>query len=342
MTDPLDHIAAEQLDHQLRSAAAVAADSLELVAALVEEAKAGRVHELLGFPSWTAYLADALGGKLHVPDAVRSELIGLLSDEGMSVRGISAVTRVSKSAVSRQVSHGGTREPQSESVHAPLPVVGLDGKVYRKRQPKPVSPNWSGDVGNVVVPLPTTTPTVKYTTFVVDPPWRYENTSSRGAAENHYGTMSIRELRDLHVVPDLADKNAHLYLWTTTSHLRDAFEVMESWGFTYKSDLVWVKPQMGMGNYVRVSHEHVLFGVKGRLPTLANNVVSHFSAPRRRHSQKPPVFLDIVERLSPGPRLEVFSRCLKTLGVGKECECARCLKGWDVWGNQAADREESA
>lgn len=339
MSDSLDRTSAEQLDHQLREAVAVAAGSLELVAGLVAEAKARGVHETLGYPSWTAYLADALGGKLHVPDALRSELIGLLAGEGVSVRGIAAVTGVSKSAVARQVSHDGTPELQSESGHAPSPVVGLDGKVYRKRQPKPTR---SGDTGSVVVPLPIATPTVKYKTFVVDPPWRYENTSSRGAAENHYGTMSIRELCDLHVVPDLADKNAHLYLWTTTSHLRDAFEVMEAWGFAYKSDLVWTKPQMGMGNYVRVSHEHILFGVKGKLPTLSNSVVSHFSAPRRRHSQKPPVFLDIVERLSPGPRLEVFSRCLKTLGVGKECECARCLKGWDVWGNQAADREESA
>lgn len=340
MTDPLDHIAAEQLDHQLRSAAAVAADSLELVAALVEEAKAGRVHELLGFPSWTAYLADVLGGKLHVPDDVRRELIGLLADEGMSVRGIAEATGVSKSSVSReiQVSQRGTPESRPGSETAPASVVGLDGRVYRKRQPKPST---AGDAGNVV-PLPTTTPTVKYTTFVVDPPWRYENTSSRGAAENHYGTMSIRELCDLTVVPDLAGKNSHLYLWTTTSHLREAFSVMESWGFTYKTDMVWTKPQMGMGNYVRVSHEHVLFGVKGRLPTLANDVVSHFSAPRRRHSQKPAMFLDIVERLSPGPHLEVFSRCLKALGVAKECECASCRKGWDVWGNQAADQEESA
>ncbi|WP_078309267.1 MULTISPECIES: helix-turn-helix domain-containing protein [unclassified Mycobacterium] len=157
MPDSLDRTSAEQLDHQLRAAAAAARESLELVAALVAEAKAGRVHETLGFPSWTAYLADALGGKLHVPDALRSELIGLLAGEGVSVRGIAAVTGVSKSTVSREVRSlpvaeqseptvpdgtvGEGIEPVGEGSARPTAaseIVGLNGKKY-KRASTPVS-----------------------------------------------------------------------------------------------------------------------------------------------------------------------------------------------------------
>lgn len=157
MTEFLDRESAEQLDYRLRVAAAAARESLALVAALVAEAKAGRVHETLGFPSWTAYLADALGGKLHVPDGVRSELIGLLAGEGVSVRGIAAVAGVSKSTVSREVRSlpvaeqseptvpdgtvGEGIEPVGEGSARPMAaseIVGLNGKKY-KRASTPVS-----------------------------------------------------------------------------------------------------------------------------------------------------------------------------------------------------------
>lgn len=156
--------------------------------------------------------------------------------------------------------------------------------------------------------------------IVADPPWQYDNKSTRNAAAKHYPTMTVEELCDLSVEAHAAPQS-HLYLWTTNQFLRVAFEVMEAWGFEYKAHLVWVKPQMGMGNYFRISHEHVLFGVRGGLRTNARNLMSWFEAPRQEHSRKPDTFLDTVETASPGPYLELFSR--------------RKRLGWQAWGNEA-------
>ena len=174
----------------------------------------------------------------------------------------------------------------------------------------------------------------QFRTFVADPPWRYGNTSTRGAAEDHYPTMSIEELCELDVVPSRAADEAHLYLWTTAGHLPEAFKVMEAWGFEYKTYLVWVKPQMGMGNYFRVSTEMVLFGVRGGMGTNSKSIRNHFTAPRSKHSAKPAMFQDLVVESSPGPYLELFSRC-NADEMLHGCQCSKCRLGWSVWGNQS-------
>lgn len=170
-------------------------------------------------------------------------------------------------------------------------------------------------------------------TIVADPPWRYGNTSTRGAAEDHYPTMSIDEIADLKVPHEHTGSQAHLYLWTTAGHLPQAFAVMEAWGFTYKTYLVWVKPQMGMGNYFRVSTELVLFGIKGELRTRDRAIMNWFEARRGKHSAKPESFYDMVMRASPGPYLEMFARCRATKQL--LCGCSKCRLGWQVWGNEA-------
>lgn len=159
-----------------------------------------------------------------------------------------------------------------------------------------------------------------FTTIVADPPWQYDNRGTRNAAAKHYPTMTVGELCELPVAAH-ADDDAHLYLWTTNAFLRESFDVLEAWGFTYKAHLVWVKPQMGMGNYFRISHEHVLFGVRGKLATQTKNTLSWFSADRGRHSAKPESFYDLVESSSPGPYMEMFARTRRM--------------GWSVWGNEA-------
>lgn len=161
----------------------------------------------------------------------------------------------------------------------------------------------------------------RFTTIVADPPWQYDNRGTRNAAAKHYPTLTVDELRAMPVAEHVAD-DAHLYLWTTNAFLRDSFDLLEAWGFTYKSHLAWVKPQMGLGNYFRISHEHVLFGVRGRLPTNTKNTMSWFSADRGRHSAKPESFYDLVEASSPGPYLEMFAR-------------SRRLGDWTAWGNEA-------
>ena len=129
-------------------------------------------------------------------------------------------------------------------------------------------------------------------------------------------------------------EQAHLYLWATAGHLPEAFRVMAAWGFIYKTYLVWVKPQMGMGNYFRVSTELVLFGTRGDLRTSRRDVMNYFSAPRAKHSAKPGKFLDLVQTCSPGPYMELFSRCYAG-DMLTGCHCSKCRLGWTVWGNQA-------
>jgi N6-adenosine-specific RNA methylase IME4 len=166
---------------------------------------------------------------------------------------------------------------------------------------------------------------VRFATVYADPPWRYDNTAARGAAAKHYSTMSIDALCDL-PVSALVAENAHLHLWTTNGLLPDAFRVVEAWGFRYKSCLVWIKPQLGMGNYWRVSHEYLLFGIRGKLPFRDNSQRSWIKSRRRRHSAKPYAVRELVERVSPGPYLELFGR--------EEIPFSQ----WTVFGNEVERR----
>lgn len=94
----------------------------------------------------------------------------------------------------------------------------------------------------------------KFGTVYADPPWEYDKMVGRAAARRHYRTMTLTDIC-AEPVAQLVEDDAHLHLWTTNGFLRDAFEVIEAWGFHYKSCFVWVKPQLGVGNYWRVSHE---------------------------------------------------------------------------------------
>ena len=147
----------------------------------------------------------------------------------------------------------------------------------------------------------------KFPTIYADPPWPYLNEASRGAAVNHYPTMSIDEIRNQHVRP-LAEANSHLHLWTTNAFLREAFDVINCWGFDFRSCLVWIKPELGMGNYWRVSHEFLLLGVRGSLTFRDRTLPSWILADRTLHSRKPGRIRALVERVSPGPYLELFGR----------------------------------
>lgn len=159
----------------------------------------------------------------------------------------------------------------------------------------------------------------KYGTLYGDPPWSYSNQSTRAAAVDHYGTMAVDEIARL-PIKQLAADESHLHLWTTNAFFVDAQHILEAWGFEYKSCFVWVKPQMGIGNYWRVSHEFLLLGVRGGLQFQAKDEKSWIEAKRLQHSHKPESVRQKIERVSPGPRLELFGR--------------RVIDGWTVWGNE--------
>lgn len=170
-------------------------------------------------------------------------------------------------------------------------------------------------------------PAGPFTTIIADPPWPYGDRlmsgggprrKTRGAA-NHYTVMSLNDIIALPVATSAAE-NAHLYLWATNAFVEEAHVVARAWGFTTKTLVTWVKPQIGMGRYFRNSTEHVLFGVRGSLPPLRRNCPTAFTAARRKHSQKPDEFYAIVESMSPGPYLELFARARR--------------EGWVSWGNE--------
>ena len=147
----------------------------------------------------------------------------------------------------------------------------------------------------------------RFRTIYADPPWRYENGGTRGAARRHYRTMPLDEIAGLPVA-DLAEPEAHLHLWTTNAFLFEARDVMEAWGFECKSALVWLKPEMGLGNYWRLAHEFLLLGVRGGLAFQDHAQKSWIVESRAGHSQKPETVRALVEKVRPGPRLELFGR----------------------------------
>jgi len=148
-----------------------------------------------------------------------------------------------------------------------------------------------------------------------------------------YPTMDLQEIAQL-PVGRLAADDSHLYLWVPNALLREGLEVMEAWGFVYKTHLVWYKVRRdggpdgrGVGFYFRNVTEMVLFGVRGNLRTLApgRTQVNLFATRKREHSRKPDEIYGIVEACSPGPYLELFARFRRP--------------GWKQWGNE--DVEEN-
>lgn len=176
-----------------------------------------------------------------------------------------------------------------------------------------VDGNITSDIGSIVDSKQ------KFGCVYADPPWKYGNQSTRAATDDHYETLTVDKICEL-PVSEIVAEEAHLHLWTTNAFLFDAKRVLEAWGFEYRSVFVWVKSQMGIGNYWRVSHEFMLLGVRGGLTFLDRGQTSWMEAPRGRHSAKPEKVRRIIEKVSPGPYLELFGRSE--------------IDGWTVFGNQ--------
>ena len=176
----------------------------------------------------------------------------------------------------------------------------------------------------------------KFRTVLADPPWQFQNRTGKMAPEHRrlsrYETMTLRDIKDLPVEATVED-TAHLYLWVPNALLREGLEVMDAWGFTYKTNLIWYKvrkdggpDRRGVGFYFRNVTEMVLFGVRGKnARTLqpGRSQENIISTRKREHSRKPDEQYDIIEACSPGPYLELFARGPRP--------------GWTVWGNQAEE-----
>ncbi len=177
----------------------------------------------------------------------------------------------------------------------------------------------------------------RFGTILADPPWQFMNRTGKMAPEHkrlkRYSTMSLREIMEL-PVSRISAPQSHLYLWVPNALILEGLEVMKSWGFTYKTNLVWYKIRKdggpdgrGVGFYFRNVTELVLFGVRGNLRTAkpGRTQVNIIRSRKREHSRKPDELYDIIERCSPGPYLELFARHKRT--------------GWFQWGDEAPGRE---
>ena len=161
-------------------------------------------------------------------------------------------------------------------------------------------------------------PTGKYRVIYADPAWQYKNSGFTTSAENHYKTMPTDEICNL-PIKDLADENAVLFLWATNPLLEDALRVCKAWGFTYKTNFVWIKNQHTGGFYNYGQHELLFVATKGSmLPKLGSLHSSVINSIRREHSRKPDEIYDIIEAMYDAPYLELFARTER--------------KNWTGWG----------
>ena len=174
----------------------------------------------------------------------------------------------------------------------------------------------------------------RFGALLADPPWQFGNRSGKVAPEHRrlqrYATMPFAQIAAL-PVGGLALPQSHLYLWTPNALVAEALAVMAAWGFTYKTNIVWLKVRRdggpdgrGVGFSFRNATELLLFGVRGKLRTLppgrrqVNVVVSR----KRGHSRKPDETYGLIEACSPGQFLELFAR--------------RATPGWVSWGSEVS------
>ena len=178
----------------------------------------------------------------------------------------------------------------------------------------------------------TTLEAAKYKIIYADPPWQYNNKSlNRGGAERHYQTTCDADLEKIDVA-SVCDDNCIIFMWATFPKIKSAIELMESWGFEYKTNgFTWVKKNKiadswfwGMGSWTRANAEVCLIGVKGKPKRIGKGVHSVIDTKIGEHSKKPSLARSrIIELMGDIPRLEMFAR--------------EKNEGWDVFGNEAPD-----
>lgn len=178
----------------------------------------------------------------------------------------------------------------------------------------------------------------KYKIIYADPPWEYKDKRNKhprlcGGAAVHYDTMTLKDIKSL-PINEIGDENSVLFLWVTFPNLREGLEVMQSWGYTYKTlGFNWIKlnkknnkPFFGIGAYAKSGSEICIMGVKGKVKAINNSVSSTILSPREEHSKKPDEIRDrIVKLFGDLPRIELFAR--------------QKAEGWDALGIELNNKD---
>ena len=175
----------------------------------------------------------------------------------------------------------------------------------------------------------------KYQIIYADPPWSYKTWTAKGghkSASAHYQTMEKKDIQEM-PIKEIADNDCTLFLWVTMPNLIEGIELIEKWGFTYKTCAFdWVKiyksgkPVVGLGYWTRANAELCLLATKGK-PKRINNSVSQIVIEQpREHSRKPDCVRDrIVQLMGDLPRIELF--------------CRHPEQGWDSMGNELTEEK---
>ena len=166
-------------------------------------------------------------------------------------------------------------------------------------------------------------PNKKYQIIYADPPWSYEHPpigSKSRAIEKHYPTIKVDDIKKLKIP---RTDNCVLFLWATAPKLKECIEVLEAWGFVYRTCMIWDKVKIGMGYWFRNQHELLLVGLRGKFspPKPEDRIRSIFVEARGKHSEKPHRIRELIKEWFPDTnRIELFAR--------------HKVKGWDAWGNE--------
>lgn len=163
-------------------------------------------------------------------------------------------------------------------------------------------------------------PTGKFSVIYADPPWSFANSGLAQSSASQYPTLDTTAIETLPIRALAADTSA-LFLWVPNAMLPDGLAVCEAWGFSYKTNLVWIKDKApGMGWYVQSQHEMLLLATRGTSVFPKEKPVSWVIAPVARHSEKPRQFYNLIEQMYDGPYVELFAR--------------NTHDGWQAWGNE--------
>jgi N6-adenosine-specific RNA methylase IME4 len=178
----------------------------------------------------------------------------------------------------------------------------------------------------------------RYRTIVADPPWPYAGGFNGWGSRRElpYAPMTLDAIRELPVA-SMLEREGYLFLWATNRHIEAAYTVARAWGCVPRQTLTWCKPvdgTKGLGGMFVTNTEFVIVAQHIREGTNAHGSRTNqdraesawFEWPKQPHSAKPDAFLDLVERVSPGPYLELFAR--------------RARFGWDYWGDQSLNTAE--
>lgn len=166
----------------------------------------------------------------------------------------------------------------------------------------------------------------KFKTIYADPPWSYRDSGCNGAAAPVYkgGTMNLEDIQNLPVSDIANPSSCLLWMWTTWPMIREhaPHNVLDAWGFRWVGEVVWLKPGLGIGHWLRPATEVLILAVKGKPKlTKTDGLKAFLDAPKSKHSEKPDEAYEFIERIAPKPRIELFAR--------------RARDGWMRWGDEA-------